>query len=64
TGVKKDVFGDRTNKTIWLMRKEHFTGKGYPWSGAHNEAKERMAQVVERGPDPNMLHKGAEPLKV
>ncbi|TGD70682.1 ATP-dependent Clp protease adaptor ClpS [Mangrovimicrobium sediminis] len=64
TGVIKDVFGYSTTKAIWLMLKAHFTGKSSLWSGAHNEAKERMAQIVARGPDPNMLHKGAEPLKV
>ena len=64
TGIIKEVFGYSTSKAIWLMLKAHFTGKSSVWSGRHNHAKEKMAQMIAFGPDPNMSHKGAESLKV
>ena len=64
TGIIKKVFGYNTRKAIWLMLKAHFTGKSSLWSGDHNQAKEKMNQMVSYGPDLNMLHKGAEPLKI
>lgn len=64
TGIIKEVFGYSTAKAIWLMLKAHFTGKSSLWSGSYEQANEKMNKVVSFGPDPNMAHKGAEPLKV
>lgn len=64
TGIIKEVFGYSTSKAVWLMLKAHFIGKSSLWSGRHSQAKEKMNQMVSFGPDPNMSHKGAEPLKV
>lgn len=64
TKVIKDVFGYSTRKAIWLMLKAHFTGKSQLWSGAFNKASEKRKAMVSFGPDPNMVHKGAQALQV
>lgn len=64
TGIIKEVFGYSTGKAIWLMLKAHFSGKSVLWTGAHEKAHEKTNQMLAFGPDPNMIHKGAEPLKV
>lgn len=64
TKVIKEVFGYSTSKAIWLMLKAHFTGKSLLWCGPHKEARHKVAWMVSFGPDPNMVHKGAEALRV
>lgn len=64
TGVIKKVFGYSTGKAIWLMLKAHITGKSLLWSGGISQAKDKVNKIISFGPDPNMLHKGAEPIKV
>ena len=64
TRVIKDVFGYSTSKAIWLMLKAHFTGKSRLWCGPYKKACEKMQLMVSFGPDPNLLHKGAEALRV
>lgn len=62
--VIKEVFGYSTSKSIWLMLKAHLTGKSLLWSGPYKEARQKMAWMISFGPDPNMIHKDAEPLRV
>ena len=64
TKVIKNVFGYSTSKAIWLMLKAHFTGKSILWSGSNVEASRKKDKMISFGPDPNMLHKGPEPIKV
>ena len=62
--VIKNVFGYGASKAIWLMLKAHFTGKSILWFGSNAEAVKKRDQMILFGPDPNMLHKGAEAIKV
>ncbi len=64
TGVIKKVFGYSTGIAIWLMLKAHFTGKSRLWCGPYRQAREKMSSMISFGPDPNMVHKGAETLRV
>ena len=64
TRVIKSVFGYPTRKAIWLMLKAHFSGSSLLWSGSYNQALDKRNKVISFGPDPAMVDKGAEALKV
>ena len=64
TKVIMKVFRYSTGKSVWLMLKAHFTGRSILWSGSHSEAHDRQRRMISFGPDPAMVHKGAEPLTV
>lgn len=64
TKVIKDVFNYSVSKSIWLMLKAHFTGKSTLWIGSQKKAEEKKNKMISYGPDPRMVHKGAQPLKV
>ncbi len=64
TRVIHAVFGYGMRKSAWLMRKAHFTGRSTLWMGAKGEAEQKRNEMIAHGPDPNMLHKGAQPLAV
>ncbi len=64
TKVISSVFGYSTKKSVWLMLKAHFAGRSILWVGSHAEADRKRAEMVSHGPDPDMRHKGAEPLTV
>jgi ATP-dependent Clp protease adaptor protein ClpS len=64
TRVIKSVFGYPTRKAIWLMLKAHFSGSSLLWTGPKEEALSKLNKIISYGPDPAMLHKGSEPLKV
>ena len=64
TRVIHAVFGYGMRKSAWLMLKAHFTGRSTLWVGAKGEAEQRRNEMIAHGPDPNMLHKGAQPLTV
>ena len=62
--VIRSVFGYGTPKSTWLMLKAHFTGKSTLWIGSLKKAEEKQSAMIQHGPDPAMLHKGAQPLTV
>ena len=64
TRVIKSVFGYPTRKAIWLMLKAHFSGSSILWTGSYDVAKAKQNQIISFGPDPAVVHKGAEVLKV
>ena len=64
TRVIHAVFGYGLRKSAWLMLKAHFTGRSTLWVGAKGEAEQKRNEMIAHGPDPNMLHKGAQPLTV
>jgi ATP-dependent Clp protease adaptor protein ClpS len=64
TKVIMKVFGYGTGKSVWLMLKAHFTGRSILWLGSHSEASDKQRKLIACGPDPSMIHRGAEPLTV
>jgi ATP-dependent Clp protease adapter protein ClpS len=64
TRVIKSVFGYPTRKAIWLMLKAHFSGSSLLWSGSYSQALGKRNEILSFGPDPAMVDKGAEALKV
>lgn len=64
TRIIHAVFGYGMRKSAWLMLKAHFTGRSTLWVGAKGEAEQKRNEMIAHGPDPNMLHKGAQPLTV
>ncbi|QTA78396.1 ATP-dependent Clp protease adapter protein [Desulfonema limicola] len=64
TKVIKDVFNYSMSKSIWLMLKAHFTGKSTLWIGSQKKAEEKKNKMISYGPDPGMVHRGAQPLQV
>ena len=64
TRVIHAVFGYNMRKSAWLMLKAHFTGRSTLWMGAKGEAEKKRDEMIAHGPDPNLLHKGAQPLTV
>ncbi len=64
TRVINEVFGYSTGKAFWLMLKAHVTGKSTLWVGPQKDAASYQQKLIGKGPDPNMVHKGAEPLTV
>ena len=64
TKIIKEVFGYGTGKSIWLMLKAHFTGSCVVWIGPLKEAEKKKNIMISYGPDPNMVHRGALPLRV
>ena len=64
TKIIKEVFGYSASKSIWLMLKANFSGKSILWLGSHKEAIYKQNKMIAFGADPNMIEKGAEPLKV
>ncbi|MGF1528771.1 MAG: ATP-dependent Clp protease adaptor ClpS [Candidatus Competibacterales bacterium] len=64
TKVIRAVFGYSLAKAVWLMLKAHFTGKATLWLGARLEAERKKAAMIAHGPDPLMVHRGAQALTV
>ena len=64
TRVITEVFGYGTARAFWLMLKAHVTGKSTLWVGPKDEAASYQRKLIGKGPDPNMVHRGAEPLTV
>ncbi len=64
TRVIHAVFGYGMRKSAWLMLKAHFSGRSTLWVGARRVAEQKRNEMIAHGPDPNMLHKGAQPLAV
>ena len=64
TRVIKSVFSYSTKKAVWLMLKAHFSGSSLLWSGPKDEALVYINKIISAGPDPAMVYKGAQPLKV
>ena len=64
TRVIHAVFGYGMRKSVWHMRKARFTGRSTLWVGAKGNAERKRNEMIAHGPDPNMLHKGAQRLTV
>jgi ATP-dependent Clp protease adapter protein ClpS len=58
------VFRYDLDKAINLMLQVHHTGQAVVWSGAKEHAEFKADQIISRGPDPMMKHKGAGTLRV
>jgi ATP-dependent Clp protease adaptor protein ClpS len=63
-GVLQKVFRYGALKAFWLTLKAHLTGRSVVWSGSLEVAELKAEQVRGCGPDPNMAHRGAQPLGV
>lgn len=62
--VLEKVFGYGRPKAFWLTLRTHVTGRSVVWSGSLELAELRAEQIVECGPDPAQLARGAHPLGV
>ena len=58
------VFGFGMWRAGWLTLRTHVGGSCRIWVGPRPDAENRARALVGMGPDPNMLHRGAQPLRV
>ena len=58
------VFGFGKAKAIKLTLEAHTKGRSCVWSGTKELAELKAEQVQSCGPDPLMVEKGAQPLRV
>ena len=62
--VLRKVFGYGYWKALKLTMQAHNYGQSIVWSGSLEVAELRAEQIVSCGPDPAMLNRGAQPLRV
>ncbi len=62
--VIDSIFDYGKRQSILLMLKAHFTGKSILWIGTYAKALEKQNQIQSFGGDPNMQHRGAQPLHI
>jgi len=62
--VLRKIFGYGLPKAIYLTLKVHFQGKAIIWTGHREYAEMKAEQIKMLGPDPSMIHKGANALQV
>ncbi len=62
--VLRKVFHYGRLKAFWLMLQAHITGRSIVWTGSLELAELKADQLRSCGPDPNMKHRGALPLRL
>jgi ATP-dependent Clp protease adaptor protein ClpS len=62
--VLQKVFRYEEQKAIVLTLEAHVKGRSIVWSGSKEVAELKVEQMHSCGADPEMHHRGAQPLKV
>jgi ATP-dependent Clp protease adaptor protein ClpS len=60
----RKVFGYDYEKALALTNEAHHSGRALVWSGALEVAELKADQIRSCGPDPDFVHRGAQPLGV
>lgn len=62
--VLQKVFGYTVEKCVTLMLQAHNSDKAVVWVGSLEVAELKADQIVDCGPDPDAVDRGAKPLRV
>ncbi|MBA2225571.1 MAG: ATP-dependent Clp protease adaptor ClpS [Thermogemmata sp.] len=63
-GVLRKVFGYSWPRCVALMLEAHHKGRSTVWIGPLEVAELKADQIRACGPDPEQVHRGAQPLQV
>lgn len=58
------VFAYNEQRAVWLTLQAHTKGRVVVWTGMREHAEFKADRLVADGPDPIMVHHGAQPLRV